>query len=71
MGLDIWFDEDVVRILNAIEEAVGCFPPGQFKMGWLRCLAAVRAGFGLSSIIIDEQRRLTDGQNAEEAIWEK
>lgn len=66
MGLGIFFSEDVARILNAIEETAGCFPPSQFTTGWLRCLAAVRVGFGLQHGLWEDNEDNDEQYAAEE-----
>jgi len=52
MGLEIWFREDIERIVNALELTAQRQKPDDFQAGFLAALQAVRAAFGLPQITL-------------------
>ena len=52
MSLDIYFSEDVARVTHGLELTANYLEPGDFQSGYLACLQAVRASFGLPITVL-------------------
>ena len=54
MALDLWFRDDLRRILNSKEQAAAEFRD-PYRLGYLACIAHLRTEFGLNDPIVYEQ----------------
>ena len=49
MGLDLWFRDDVARILAALARTAARAPAGEYQHGYIDALGDVAASFGIAA----------------------
>ena len=59
MGLDLWFREDVARILAALARTAARARAGEYQQGYIDALGDVAASFG---IVAPENHQVPGGE---------